>query len=72
MTVYEIKPTRSYTYGNALVAADNEEQAIETFRNANEYNDYEYDDYQCECKLIEKLHYYCETPTIITNHIGAE
>ena len=72
MQVYKITPTTEYSHGCALVAADSREQAIETFRNESEYNEYTYTDDKCVCNIVDKLHYYCEEPTIILNHIGAE
>ena len=72
MQVYKITPTVSYSWGCALVAADNREQAIETYRNADERYYYDYDDLKCVCNIVDKLYYYCEESTIILNHIGAE
>lgn len=72
MQVYKITPTTSYSYGCALVAADNREQAIETFRKTSEWYDYDYDNLECCCDIVDKLHYYCEESTVILNHIGAE
>ena len=72
MQVYKITPTVSYAWGCALVAADNREQAIETYRKTDEHYDYEYDDLKCVCNIVDKLHYYCEKSTVILSHIGAE
>ena len=60
MNAYKIYPNKSYTYGCALVAADNDKEAIKTYRSKSEYNDYQYDDYNCSCVIVEKLNYYCE------------
>ena len=72
MQVYKITPTTSYSYGCALIAADNREQAIKTFREEKDYNNWEYDELNCVCNIVDKLHYYCEESTIILNYIGSE
>ena len=72
MQVYKITPKIAYSYGCALVAADSKEQAIETYRNKDEFTDWNYDFLNCECDIVEKLHYYCESATIILDEIGSE
>ena len=72
MQVYKITPTINYSYGCALVAANYREEAIHTYKNDNEYNFREYEEYKCVCNIVDKLEYDCVEPTIILDTIGAE
>ena len=71
MQVYNITPTINYSYGCALVAANNRDEAIKIYRDRNEFNDYQYVDYNCVCNIIDRLEYDCVEPTIILDTIGA-
>lgn len=72
MLVYKIEPTYRYAYGCALVAANNEDEAINLYRNSNEYRDYSYEEYDCVCELVDNLVYNCEEPTIIIDTVNSE
>lgn len=72
MQVYKITPTISYSYGCALVAANNREEAIRIYKEDDEKNAWEYDEYKEVCNIVDKLEYDCVEPTIILDTIGAE
>jgi hypothetical protein len=72
MQVYKITPTTEYSYGCAIVAANNREEAIKTFRDDDDYNDMLYDDAKCVCNIIDKLDYDCSEPTVIVDTIDEE
>lgn len=71
MQVYKITPTINFSYGCALVAANNRDEAIKIYRAKNEFTDYQYVDYNCVCSIIDRLEYDCVEPTIILDTIGA-
>ena len=70
MNVYKIVPNGNYVYGVAIVAAYDEEQAINTFINAGEYQEFEYDEYNCDCVLIHNLEYKGDNSKLILDSIG--
>ena len=72
MQVYKITPTTEYSYGCAIVAANNREEAIKTFKNFDEFNDILYDDTKCVCNIIDKLDYDCSEPTVIVDTVQEE
>ena len=72
MQVYKITPTTEYSYGCAIVAANNREEAIKTFRDDDDYNDFLYDDAKCVCNIIDKLDYDCSEPTVIVDTVQEE
>ena len=72
MQVYKITPTIAYSWGCALIAANNRDEAIRIYRAKNECTDYRYTDYKCVCNVVDKLTYDCVEPTIILDTIGAE
>jgi hypothetical protein len=72
MQVYKITPTIDYSWGCALVAANNRDEAIRIYRAKNEFTDYQYVDYKCVCNIVDKLTYDCVEPTIILDTVGAE
>ncbi len=72
MQVYKIIPTTEYSYGCAIVAANNREEAIKTFKDDDDYNDFLYDDTKCVCNIIDKLNYDCSEPTIIVDTVQEE
>ena len=71
MQVFKIEPTISYTYGVALVAARDSEEAIKIYC-SDEFRDYIYDDLICECNIIVGLDYETNSPMLICNKIGSE
>ena len=71
MQVFKIEPTTIYSYGIALVAARDSEEAINTYC-AIEFRDYKYDDFVCECNIIVGLDYKTHNPTLIFDKIDSE
>lgn len=69
MQVYKIIPTTDYSYGCAIVAANNKEEAIKTFKDFDDFNDVLYDDSKCVCNIIDKLDYNCSEPTVIVDTV---
>ena len=71
MQVFKIEPTTIYTYGIALVAARDSEEAIKVYC-ATEFREYMYDNYRCICNIIVGLDYETNNPTLIFDKIGSE
>ena len=71
MQVFKIEPTASYTYGIALVATRDSEEAINTYC-ATEFREYMYDEYGCTCNIIVGLDYETNSPTLIFDKIDSE
>ena len=69
MQVFKIEPTASYTYGIALVAARNSEEAIKIYC-SDEFRDYTYDDCKCTCNIIVGLDYETNSPALIFDEIS--
>ena len=70
MNVYKIIPNRgNYVFGIALVAAYDEKQAIAIFRTTGEYQNFEWEEYDCSCKLIANLVYNGDKPKMILDCI---
>ena len=72
MQVYKITPTIDYSWGCALVAANNREEAIKIYKEDDERNAWEYDEFREVCNIVDKLTYDCVEPTVILDTIGAE
>lgn len=72
MQVYKITPKTAYSYGCALVAANNREEAIKTYRDKNEFSDWNYDFLQYVCNIVDKLEYDSIKPVVIVDEIGSE
>ena len=71
MQVFKIEPRKSYTYGAAIVAARDSEEAIKVYC-ATEFREYMYDEYECTCNIIVGLDYETNNPTLIFDKIGSE
>lgn len=71
MQVFKIEPTIHYTYGAAIVAARDSEEAIEIYC-ATEFREYMYDNYCCTCNIIVGLDYETNIPALIFDKIGSE
>ena len=71
MQVFKIEPRAPYTYGAAIVAARDSEEAIKVYC-ATEFREYIYDDYECTCNIIVGLDYETNSPTLIFDKIGSE
>ena len=69
MQVFKIEPTIPYTYGIALVAARDSEEAIKIYC-SDEFRDYMYDEYGCTCNIIVGLDYETNSPTLIFDKIS--
>ena len=71
MQVFKIEPTIPYSYGAAIVAARDSEEAIEIYC-ATEFREYIYYDCECECNIIVGLDYETNSPTLIFDKIDSE
>ena len=71
MQVFKIEPNAPYTYGAAIVAARDSEEAIKVYC-ATEFREYMYDEYGCTCNIIVDLDYKTNTPTLIFDKIDSE
>ena len=71
MQVFKIEPTAPYTYGIALLAARDSEEAIKIYC-SDKFRDYTYDEYGCTCNIIVGLDYETNSPTLIFDKIGSE
>ena len=71
MQVFKIEPTIPYTYGAAIIAARDSEEAIKIYC-ATEFREYMYDEYGCTCNIIVGLDYETNSPMLICNKIGSE
>ena len=70
MQVFKIEPTTIYSYGIALVAARDSEEAIKVYC-ATEFREYMYDNYCCTCNIIVGLDYETNNPALIFDKIGS-
>ena len=71
MQVFKIEPTIAYSYGAAIVAARDSEEAIKVYC-ATEFKDWAYDYYECTCNIIVGLDYKTNSPAFIFDKIGSE
>ena len=69
MQVFKIEPTISYSYGIALVAARNSEEAINTYC-ATEFRNEGYIDLRCKCNIVVGLDYKINSPAVIFDKIS--
>jgi len=72
MYCFKITPNKGYTHGCAIVAAHNDQEAIKTYCAVSEYNNYTYDEFDCTCNIVDKLHYDTEVPKVIIDSIDDE
>lgn len=72
MQVFKIIPNHRYFYGCAIIAANNREEAIEVFKDSDEFNDSLYSEGRCTCDIIDKLDYDCSKPTVIVDTVQEE
>ena len=68
MQVFKIEPRAPYTYGAAIVAARDSEEALKVYC-ATEFREYIYDEYGCTCNIIVGLDYDCSEPTVIIDTV---
>ena len=71
MHVFKIEPRAPYTYGAAIVAARDSEEAIKVYC-ATEFREYMCDDYGCTCNIIVGLDYETNSSALIFDKIGSE
>lgn len=71
MQVFKIEPRAPYTYGAAIIAARDSEEAIKTYC-ATEFREYKYDEFVCECNIIVGLDYQTNNPALIFDKIDSE
>lgn len=71
MQVFKIEPTSIYSYGIALVAARDSEEAIKIYC-STEFRNYIYDECECTCNIIVGLDYETHNPTLILDKIDSE
>lgn len=71
MQVFKIEPKAPYTYGAAIVAARDSNEAINTYC-SEEYRNYKYDEYGCKCDIVIGLDYKTNSPIIIFDKIDSE
>ena len=71
MQVFKIEPTALYTFGAAIIAARDSEEAIEIYC-ADDFREWEYDYYECTCNIIVGLDYETNSPALIFDKIGSE
>lgn len=70
MQVFTIVPLAPYTYGIALVAARDSEEAIKTYC-STEFREDSYIVYSCVCNIIVGLDYNTDKPVLILDNITA-
>ena len=71
MQVFKIEPRAPYTYGAAIVAARDSEEAIKVYC-ATEFREYMYDEYGCTCNIIVGLDYEINNSTLIFDKIDSD
>ena len=71
MDVFKISPTAAYSGGAACVAANNKEEAINTFCE-NDYRKFNYEVCYCTCDRIPKMSYDIDRPSIIFDDLYLE
>ena len=69
MQVFKIEPRKSYTYGAAIVAARDSEEAIKVYC-ATEFRNEGYIDLACTCNIIVGLDYETNRPVLIFDKIS--
>ena len=69
MQVFKIEPRAPYTYGAAIVAARDSEEAIKVYC-ATEFRNDGFNDLACECNIIVGLDYETNSPTLIFDKIS--
>lgn len=70
MQVFKIEPKAPYTYGAAIVAARDSEEAIKTYC-STEFREYKYDEFGCECNIVVGLDYQTDSPALIFDKIDS-
>ena len=71
MQVFKIEPRAPYTYGAAIVAARDSEEAISIYCKT-EFREYKYDTIGCECHIVAGLDYQTRYPVLIFDKIDSD
>lgn len=71
MQCYQIKPTKQYCYGSAIVAARTVEEAIQTYCK-QEYNSFLYDDCLCTTNLVYGLDFDTKESCIVIDNLFSD
>lgn len=72
LPVFLIVPTEKYFYGNALVAADNKEEAETLYKAKSDYNAYIFEDGNCKVKELKDLFFDENDKKILIDNINSE
>ena len=71
MKVFRIAPRDAYCGGTAYVAANNVEEAINTFCE-EDYRKYEYEEASCVCNHVVNMSYDIDKPFVIFDDLYIE
>lgn len=71
MQVFKITPTTPYTYGAAIIAARDSDEAIKAYCD-DEFCEDRYYDFCCTCNIIVGLDYKTDKPVLIFDTISSE
>ena len=71
MQVFKIEPTAKWTFGIALVAARDSDEAIKVFTET-EFREWEYDEFKCTTNIIVGLDYNTKEPTLIFDTLASD
>ena len=71
MDVFKISPTAAYCGGAAYVAANNKEEAINTFCESDDRK-FNYEVCYCTCDHIPKMSYDIDRPSVIFDDLYLE
>ena len=71
MQVFKIEPRAPYTYGAAIIAAEDSYEAIDIYC-SDEFRNYKYDEFGCKCSIIVGLYYNTDNSCLIFDTISSE
>lgn len=72
LPVFLIVPTEKYFYGNALVSADNKEEAETLYKAKSDYNAYLFEEGNCEVKELKDLFFDENVQKVLIDNINSE
>ena len=72
LPVFLIVPTEKYFYGNALVAADNKEEAETLYKAKSDYNSYLFEEGNCKVKELKDLFFDENVQKVLIDNINSE
>lgn len=70
MQVFKIESTGEWTFGIALVAARDSDEAIKVFTET-EFREWAYDKFQCTTNIVVGLDYNTKEPTLIFDTLAS-